>query len=128
MRYRLSRECVARQAAAALVGSQSSVLIKETFSSWRQLVQELAREREVERLREEVLRYRVSKEGMARQAAAALVGSQASALMKETLNAWRQLVQELARERKFERLQEEVLRYRLSQELARERKFERLQE
>merc|ERR1719171_1120809 len=116
MRYRLSRECVARQAAAALVGSQSSVLIKETLIAWRQLVQELAREREMERLREEVLRYRLSKEGMARQAAATLVGSQASALIKEVLIAWRQLLKELARERKMECLQQEVLRYRLSKE------------
>ena len=33
--------------------------------AWQQLLQKLAKEHELERLREEVLRYRVSKEGMA---------------------------------------------------------------
>jgi len=50
---------------------------------------------------------RVSKESMARQAAATLAGSCVDALTKEVLTAWHQLRKELANEGELERLLEE---------------------
>ena len=96
---------MARQAAAVLLRSRSSALIQEVITVWQQLQQQLWREREVERLRDEALRYRISREGVARQAAAALLGSQASVLTQEVITAWR-----------VECLREVALRYPISRE------------
>ena len=116
LRYRVAKEGIARQAVATLVGSQSTALLKEIVTVWRQLLQELKKERDIESLREEVMRYRVAKEGIARQAVATLIGSQSSALLKEIVITWRQLLQELKRERDIESLREEVMQYRVAKE------------
>ena len=78
----------------------------------QQWLQELRKRRELENLRQGMLYHSVQEEGMARQAAATLIGSQAGALMKELLTAWRQLLQELRKERRLEQLQEEERRHR----------------
>merc|ERR1719487_2555488 len=85
MRYKVSKAGMARQAAASLVGSRITVLGKEVLSTWHKLVKQLKQENELQKLREEVMQYRLSKEGLARQAAAALFGSGANALMKEAI-------------------------------------------
>merc|ERR1719473_171414 len=82
LQHRLAKEGVARQALAQLMGSKSSTLLMTTFVAWRMLQKELHREREFERLREEVLQHRLAKEGLARQALAQLLGSNAAALLK----------------------------------------------
>ena len=81
-------------------------MVKEIMYACQQLMQKLVSGPGVAALREEVLRYRVQKEGMARQAAAALLGSQASAVAKEVLTIWRQLLQELSRETWFRKTKE----------------------
>lgn len=116
LHYQVGKESIARRTVAILIGSKSSVLAKGALVVWRQSRQELLRERDMERLREEVLRHRVGKESMARRAAASLTGSWSTALAKGTLVAWRQLRQELLRERDMEYLREEVLRYRVGKE------------
>merc|ERR1719440_1262670 len=105
---------MARQALATLVGSQATTLLKEIVTSWKQLLEELKRERHIESLQDEVLQYRVAKEGMARQALATLVGSQATTLLKEIVTTWRQLLEELRRDREIESLRDEVMRHRVA--------------
>ena len=95
MYVKVAKVGMAKQALATLVGSQSTTLLKEIVTTWRQMLQEFKRQRHIESLQDEVLRQRVAKEGMARQALATLLGSQATTLLKEVVTTWQQLLQEL---------------------------------
>merc|ERR1719428_2227641 len=101
---------------SARMGSQASLVLKETFAGWRELVGELEKDWELERLREEHLRFKMKTEEGARRMLSALMGSQGSLRLKEAFAGWRELLGERRQERELERLREENLRFKMKSE------------
>merc|ERR1719473_1288363 len=88
------------------MGGQASLMIKQLFVGWRDLLQMLRQEK----MHEELLRLKWKRGESLKKAMTAMFGGQSSLLLKNALSGWRDLLASLRQERIMEQLKEENLR------------------
>ena len=113
LRWRMSSDESKKRALGMLTGSQASLVIKEAFAGWRELLLLLRQEsmREVqERMREEFLRLKMQSGDAVKRSMMAMMGGQSDLLLKNVVTNWRDELVALRQERMVERLKEENLR------------------
>ena len=67
-----------------MMGGQASLVIKNVFVGWRDLLHLLRQER----MREELLRLKLKSGDAAKRALAAMFGGQSNLLLKNVLSSW----------------------------------------
>jgi hypothetical protein len=113
LRWKLSIDELKKHALGMLTGSQASLVIKEAFAGWRELLLLLRQEsmREVqERMREEFLRLKMQSGDAVKRSMMAMMGGQSDLLLKNVVTNWRDELVVLRQERMVKRLKEENLR------------------
>ena len=73
------------RAMSMMMGGQASLVIKQTFVGWRDLLH-LFRQ---ERMREELLRFKWKSDESLKQAMTAMLGGQSNLLLKNLVSSWR---------------------------------------
>merc|ERR1719161_2324195 len=91
-----------------MMGGQASLVLREAFAGWVQVLSQLKQER----MREELLQLKLKCGESVRQKLGIMVGGQASLVLKSTVTGWRELVATLRQERIMEKLKEENLAYK----------------
>eukprot|EP00746_Dinoflagellata_sp_MGD_P013455 gnl/MRDRNA2_/MRDRNA2_129082_c0_seq1.p1 gnl/MRDRNA2_/MRDRNA2_129082_c0~~gnl/MRDRNA2_/MRDRNA2_129082_c0_seq1.p1 ORF type:complete len:1411 (-),score=348.41 gnl/MRDRNA2_/MRDRNA2_129082_c0_seq1:6-3638(-) len=121
LQARMQQNATSKKALGKFLGLSSGALVKNVFAKWHQHLSEIAREKEVENLRQEVLHYRMQHDVAKRKALAEMVGSSSSVLKQAVFGVWQQLLSELSWESKAKKLEEEVQRLRAAQDQRKQR-------
>merc|ERR1712137_466152 len=99
---------------AMLMGSQAEVLLKTTFSGWREYVVEMNKFYDMEEMQQAL---KQKGQESSKRMLGMLLGSQAEVLLKAAMGAWREMVVEA----KIQRLREDGMKKRGKEEESRRR-------
>merc|ERR1712137_1175015 len=84
-----------------LLGSQASLVVKSTFSAWQEMLYNLKKERELERIK---FAMNSKNDAHTKKMLGLLMGSQVELLVKSIFSAWSELVTEARKEREMEEM------------------------
>ena len=103
--YKAKSDESMRRAMSMMMGGQASLVIREAFAGWFDVLSQLKQER----MREELLQLKLKCGESVRQKLGIMVGGQASLVLKRAVTGWYELS---AQERVMEKLKNQNLRYR----------------